>query len=99
MFEWFNRLYRDDQATNFTSKNYVNTKSLPQLHELINTYKPSVLWSDGEADASEYYWNSLEFLAWLYNESPVKDEVITFGQSLYILINVKFESFILFINF
>jgi alpha-L-fucosidase len=34
------------------------------------------VWSDGDEGKSPTYWNSKEFLAWLYNESPVKDEVV-----------------------
>ena len=30
----------------------------------------------GEWEASEEYWETKEFLAWLYNESPVKDQVV-----------------------
>lgn len=56
---------------------YVNDHVIPQLKELVTTYKPAVIFSDaGEWDGSEYYWRTKEFLAWLYNEAPNKDEVV-----------------------
>lgn len=56
---------------------YVDKHLIPQLKELVNTYKPSLIFSDGgEWDGSEEYWKTKEFLAWLYNDSPVKDEVV-----------------------
>jgi alpha-L-fucosidase len=75
-FEWFNPLYLQDKANGFKTTNYVQDVSIPQMHEIINKYKPDVLWSDGDWEAPDTYWNSTEFLAWLYNESPVKDTVV-----------------------
>ena len=46
-----------------------------ELYELVNRYEPDLIWSDGAHGPPEY-WKSQEFLAWLYNESPVKDRVI-----------------------
>lgn len=74
--EWFNPRYLVDKASNFSSRSFVTDKVMPELTELVNTYEPEVIWSDGEAEAEDTYWNSTGFLAWLYNESPVKDTVV-----------------------
>ena len=42
--------------------------SQPQLRELVNNYQPEVIYADGQWEASDVYWNSTEFLAWLYND-------------------------------
>ena len=34
------------------------------------------MWADGEWDFPDSYWKSKEFLAWLFNESPVADSVV-----------------------
>ena len=47
------------------------------MKELVNNYQPSLLFSDGgEWDGSEEYLKTKEYLAWLYNESPVKNEIV-----------------------
>lgn len=42
----------------------------------VEQYKPEVIWSDGDGEVNDTYWNSTTFLAWLFNDSPVKDTVV-----------------------
>ena len=72
MFEWFNPLYLADAASGFKNQDFVFGKALPDLVQLVKNYKPDLIWSDGDWTAPDTYWNSTEFLAWLYNDSPVK---------------------------
>jgi len=76
MFEWFHPLYLQDAASNFTVDDFVKTKMTPELTDLIMKYKPDILWSDGDAGPVDY-WESLQFLAWLYTSSPVSETVVT----------------------
>ena len=61
----------------FYFRNYVLNKMQPEMKELVERFNPHVLWSDGDWEASSEYFGSKEFLAWLYNESEVKDTVVT----------------------
>ncbi|PNF35620.1 Alpha-L-fucosidase [Cryptotermes secundus] len=76
LYEWFNPLYLHDKNNNFTTQLFVKQKTIPELYELVENYYPEVIWSDGEWEATDEYWTSKEFIAWLYNESPVKDTVV-----------------------
>uniref|UniRef100_A0A5F8H5K4 Alpha-L-fucosidase n=1 Tax=Monodelphis domestica TaxID=13616 RepID=A0A5F8H5K4_MONDO len=58
LFEWFNPLFLLDKANKFKSRRYPVAKCLPDLYDLVNTYKPEVLWADGDGDASDTYRNS-----------------------------------------
>jgi len=50
---------------------------IPQLKELVELYNPSLIFTDGgEWDFSEEYSQVKEFMAWLYNNAPNKDEVV-----------------------
>ncbi|XP_036339994.1 putative alpha-L-fucosidase [Rhagoletis pomonella] len=77
LFEWFNRLYINDKLHIFLEQNYVNRKLRPEQIELVNEYLPEILWSDGDWEAPSKYWKSEEFIAWLYNDSPVRNTIVT----------------------
>jgi alpha-L-fucosidase len=70
LYEWFNPIWKFDRAR------YARDHAMPQLYELVNKYQPWVVWSDGDWDATPDIWKSPEFLAWLYNESPVRERVV-----------------------
>lgn len=70
LYEWYNPLWRTDRAV------YVDKHMFPQFKDVVTRYKPSVIFSDGEWDMHSKDWRSEELLAWLFNESPVKDEVV-----------------------
>ncbi|TMS18401.1 Tissue alpha-L-fucosidase [Larimichthys crocea] len=76
-FEWFNPDYLSDKDSGFKSQKFVDEKVIPQLRDLVIRYKPELIWGNGYWEAPDTYWKSKDFLAWLYNSSPVKDEVVT----------------------
>lgn len=71
LLEWDRPLY-----SAATLEQWVDTHMIPQLKDLVNRYKPEVIFSDGEWDYPSKELKSESFLAWLYNESPVKESVV-----------------------
>lgn len=71
LLEWYNPLYEKE-----TIEKYVDDHMIPQMKELVNSYKPDVFWTDGEWDYPSTNLKSTQFLQWLYNYSPVKDFVV-----------------------
>ncbi|MEI9970561.1 MAG: alpha-L-fucosidase [Ignavibacteriota bacterium] len=70
LYEWYNPLYLSDKPR------YVAEHMIPQFKDVVSHYKPSIIFSDGEWEMTSQQWRSPELLAWLYNESPVKDDVV-----------------------
>jgi len=70
LYEWYNPLWKTDKAR------YVTEHMIPQFKDVVSRYKPAIIFSDGEWDLPSKDWKSEELLAWLFNESPCKDEVV-----------------------
>jgi len=70
LYEWFNPLWKQDKTR------FVSDHMFPQFKDLVTRYKPSVIFSDGEWELSDTAWRSPELLAWLFNESPVVQDVV-----------------------
>jgi alpha-L-fucosidase len=70
LYEWYNPLWLSDKPR------YVQEHVFPQFKELVMRYKPAIVFSDGEWEMSSADWHAPELLAWLFNDSPVKDEVV-----------------------
>jgi alpha-L-fucosidase len=70
LYEWYNPLYKTNVPM------YVKNHMTPQFKDVVTRYSPSVIFSDGEWDHADTTWKSQELLAWLFNESPCKNEVV-----------------------
>lgn len=74
LLEWFNPLYLKDK--NESTQNFVNNKVLPELKEIVEIYRPEIVWSDGDWEMSDDYWRSTDFLTWLFTNSSVSENVV-----------------------
>ncbi|KAH6935040.1 hypothetical protein HPB50_002995 [Hyalomma asiaticum] len=84
--EWFHPLYLADKESNFTRARYPQAKAFAELKELVERliaklaslcrYHPDLLRIEGDSEAPASCWNSSSFLAWLYNDSPVRSTVV-----------------------
>jgi alpha-L-fucosidase len=70
LYEWYNPLWLTDKPK------YIREHMTPQFKDLVTRYEPSIIFSDGEWDLSSAEWKSPELLAWLFNESKVKNDVV-----------------------
>jgi alpha-L-fucosidase len=70
LYEWFNPLWLTDRPR------YVSEHMIPQFKDVVTRYEPAIIFSDGEWDMDSKAWRSEELLAWLFNESPSRAEVV-----------------------
>jgi alpha-L-fucosidase len=70
LYEWFNPLWLQDRPR------YVAEHMIPQFKDVVTRYRPAIIFSDGEWDLPAKDWRSEELLAWLFNESPARDDVV-----------------------
>jgi alpha-L-fucosidase len=70
LYEWFNPLWLKDRAR------YVAEHMTPQFKDVVSRYAPAIIFSDGEWDLPSQDWKSESLLAWLFNESPSRAEVV-----------------------
>ncbi|HEY3744139.1 MAG TPA: alpha-L-fucosidase [Bryobacteraceae bacterium] len=70
LYEWYNPLWLYDKPR------YIREHMTPQFKDLVTRYKPSIIFSDGEWDLPSAEWGTPALMAWLFNDSPVKDEVV-----------------------
>ena len=70
LYEWEHH----DYPKNVSS--YINNYMIPQFKDVVQKYRPDIIFSDGEWDRNSSEWKSEEFLAWLYNDSNAPKDVV-----------------------
>jgi alpha-L-fucosidase len=70
LYEWYHPWWINDR------ERFVDELFHPQVKDLVQRYEPDVLWADGEWEMTSDKWKTEELIAWLYNDSKVKDNII-----------------------
>ena len=70
LYEWDHPDYPENIS------DYVDKYMLPQFKDVVQRYKPDIIFSDGEWDRDSQDWKSEQFLAWLYNESSAPKDIV-----------------------
>jgi|GEM_PF-1095404 len=71
LYEWYHPLWMKNPDR------FVTEIFHPKFKEVVSKYKPWFIFLDGEWSMDYKRWKTEELAAWLYNESPCKDYVIT----------------------
>lgn len=64
--EWNHPLHRWYTDPNDSIARYVDEYMIPQFKELVSTYKPSVIFADGEWFNTAEQWHAAELIDWYY---------------------------------
>jgi alpha-L-fucosidase len=70
LYEWYNPLWLADKPR------YVREHMFPQFKDVVTRYQPDIIFSDGEWELPSDQWRSPELLAWLFNDSPARENVV-----------------------
>jgi alpha-L-fucosidase len=66
--EWNHPLHRWYTDPNDQIGPYVEQYMIPQFKEVVGTYKPDLIFSDGEWFNSAEQWNARQLIAWYYDQ-------------------------------
>ena len=70
LYEWYHPLYKTDVDR------FVEEHFHPQFRDLVTSYTPDIIWTDGEWGQSSETWRSPELLAWWFNNAPNKETLV-----------------------
>ena len=70
LYEWFHPWWQNDK------ERFVEEHFHPQFKDLVERYRPDIMWGDGEWDMEAEKWRTPELMAWLFNESSVREKVV-----------------------
>ncbi len=68
--EWHSPLYDGDRAA------YVERVMFPQIRELVERYRPTVFWPDGEWNHPDSSWRALEIVDWIRANHPDAERLV-----------------------
>lgn len=73
LMEWYHPLYADKQKQPL----FVEQWMYPKFKEVVSRYRPWFIFLDGEWHHDYRFWKTERLAAWLYNQSPCREYVVT----------------------